>query len=113
MKKLIFLIVLFSSLLIINNLVHSIYSLWQKQEFLVKAQREFAKEKKENEELKEKLKAVESKDFVEKQARNKLLLLRPGESQIIIPNALQASESSKETTQEFKPNWRKWWELFF
>lgn len=113
MKKLIFLIILLSSILIVNNLVRSIYGLWQKQEFLVKAQREFAKEKKENKELKEKLRVVESQDFIEKQARDKLLLLKPGESQVIIPKTLQASQSSKEKSPSLKPNWRKWWELFF
>lgn len=113
MKRLIFLIILLSSILIVNNLVRSIYGLWQKQEFLVKAQKEFAKEKKENEELKEQLKVVESQDFIEKQARDKLLLLKPGESQVIISNTLQASQSSNEKSSSLKPNWRKWWELFF
>ncbi len=40
MKKIVFFVITISSLFIINNLVHSIYNLWQKQDLMVKAKTE-------------------------------------------------------------------------
>lgn len=44
-KKIVFFIILISSLFIINNLVHSIYTLWQKKHLVVDMQAEVEKEK--------------------------------------------------------------------
>lgn len=111
MKKIIFIITIIVSILIINNLVHSIYDLWQKKDLIGKAQQELVRQKQENQKLKSRLSYVESKDFIEKEARDKLLLLKPGEEQVLIlQNLIQEKEiESKDNT----PNWKKWWELFF
>lgn len=114
MKRIIFLASLIASLFVLNSLVRSTSSLWQKQEFLVKAQKELERKKAENEELKKRLSQVQSQEFIEKEARNKLFLVRPGESQVLIPeDLLKASESAKGKSKDQKPNWQKWWELFF
>lgn len=114
MKRIIFLASLIASLFILNSLVRSISSLWSKQELLVKAQKELENKKRENEELKKRLSQAQSQEFIEKEARNRLFLVRPGESQVLIPEELlKASESAKERVNDSKPNWQKWWDLFF
>lgn len=114
MKKILFISTIIASIFIINNLVRSIYTLWNKQDLLVKAEKNLEVKKKENEELKKQLVVVKSPDFVEKEARNKLFMVKPGESQIVIPeDLLKASESAKQRVQDLRPNWKKWWDLFF
>lgn len=64
-------------ILIINGLVHSIYDLWKKQDLVVSAKDELAKEKQKNQELKTQLVYVQSGEFVEEEARNKLFMVKP------------------------------------
>ena len=113
MKKVLFFTVLISSVFIINNLVHSIYDLWQKRDLVTLAQKELAYQKQENQRLKSQLSYVKSKEFVEEEARNKLFLLKPGEQEILISYDLikESTPSAKEKKDE--PNWKKWLKLFF
>lgn len=115
MKKVLFIIALIVSLFFINNLTRSIFNLWQKQSLLEREKKELLKTKEENKRLKEQLSYVQSLEFIEEQARNKLLLLKPEEQRILISNNLTAAtQSGKKRTEEKKEaNWKKWWELFF
>lgn len=68
-----------------------------------------------NKELKLKLSQIKSPEFIEKEARNKLGLAKPGETVIIIPDEkikeiLQASGSAKQA-RLFNP--LGWWRVFF
>ncbi|MCL5019841.1 MAG: septum formation initiator family protein [Patescibacteria group bacterium] len=109
-KKAIFLIVVIVLLLAINNLVRSIYDIWNKQDLLSQAQKELTKEESRNQKLKAELSYVQTQKFIEEEARNKLFLVKPGEQQVLIPNT--ASESSKKQEKQ-TPNWQKWLQLFF
>jgi len=105
MKKVVvfFLIVIF--LLTINNLAHSIYSLWQKQDHLVKARQELKKAKKENRQLREQDRIVSDPQFVEKEARNKLFLTKPGEQIIILPQ--KKLEKKSPRPKQAQSNWQR------
>ncbi len=111
MKKIIFIIAIIISLLIIKNLVFSIYGLWQKQDLFVQAQKETEKEKKRNAELKSSISIAKSPQFIEEQARNKLFLVKPGESEIILPKS--DNKGSSHAQPQNIPNWEKWFRLFF
>ena len=114
MKKIVYVGVIIISIFIINNFVRSIVNLWSKQDILVKAQKELIDKKRKNEDLKKKLSIVQSQDFLEQEARNKLLMVKPGEKQVLISQELlNSTGSAKEKLEENKPNWQKWWELFF
>jgi cell division protein FtsB len=114
MKKTLFFIAVVLSILIINNLVHSIIDLWQKQSFLITASQSLKREEKKNQELQSQLKKVSQKQFVEEQARDKLLLVKPGEETIILPTGMIAQPSSNlQSSASSKPHWQTWWELFF
>lgn len=110
MKKLIFLIILIISLIIIKNLVFSIYGLWQKQDVVIQTQKELEAEKKKNKELKNKLSEANSPQFIEEQARNKLFLVKQGEQEIVLPKTEKKGIFQEKTND--LPNWKKWLNLF-
>ena len=113
MKKILFIVAIVASVFIINSLVRSIYDLWGKQDLITKAQKELDKEKMENRDLRSKLSKAQSSQFVEEEARNKLLLVKPGEQSVIIPQDLLSSSDSARKKVDSRPNFRKWWDLFF
>lgn len=113
-KKIGFFIAVIALLLIINNFIHSLYTLWQKNNLITHAQIELEKEKKENQDLKKQLSEVNNQQFVEEEARDKLFMTKPGEGIILIPtNYLPITPSPRPTPSETQPNWKKWWNLFF
>lgn len=113
MRKLFFFIIVVTSLFIINNLVKSIYSLWQKQDLIVKVKQAVEKEKKKNLQLKQQLISIKSPEFVEQEARDKLFLSKPGEQIIILPSPNPPPQLYKTVEKGSQPAWRKWWNLFF
>lgn len=114
LKKIVFFAIIIISLFVINSFIHSIYNLWQKNDLVVRAKQDLEKEKKENKELKRKLAEVKKPGFVEEEARNKLFLAKPGEGIVIIPTDVLSTSSSKtKKITDSRPNWQKWWELFF
>ena len=62
----------------------------------------------------------QSLDFLEREARNRLNLIKPGERMVILPQN-NSTDVETETKVEEKgkplekprPNWQKWWELLF
>ncbi len=113
MRKLIFFCIILASLIIINNLALSIYSLWQKQDLLITAQKQLKSEKKTNQTLKKQLVKVQSPHFLEEQARDRLLMVKPGEQLVVLPQiSFEPTPSPQKKTQQ-KPNWQKWYDLFF
>lgn len=113
MKRIFFITILLVSLFVINNLVRTIYSLWQKKDLITKAKIAVEKEKKENSMLKKQLEEVNKPGFVEEQARDKLFMGKQGEQVILLSkDALQAAKEKKESAKP-QPYWRQWWKLFF
>ena len=114
LKKIVFFGIIIASFFVMNSLVHSIYTLWQKNELVTEATSELQKEKKENQTLKKKIAEVKKPQFVEEEARNKLFLAKPGEGVLVIPSEYaHAHPSSAPKPPDFRPNWQKWWETFF
>lgn len=112
MKKGIFLIIVIVLLVIINNLLHSTFDLWHKQDLLASAQKQLDAEKLKNSKLKAELTYAQTQSFLDETARNKLFLIKPGEQEVLISKDL-----IKTTTNNIKgenvPNWQKWMKLFF
>ncbi len=112
-KKVFYFAIIIILLIIINNLAQSLYGVWQKKDLIVQTKARLDKEKKENEELKKKVGNASRPGFVEEEARNKLFLVRPGEEVVLIPSGALGKTPPKPATQDTRPNWRKWWEVFF
>lgn len=109
MKKFLFIIIVLILLVIINNLVRSMYDAWQKKDFITQAQKELSFQKQENQRLKSALSYSKTSEFIEKQARDKLFMVKKGEQKILIPQEEKETEVKKENL----PNWQQWWNLFF
>jgi cell division protein FtsB len=113
-KKIAYFTIIIVLLLTINDLAHSIYSIWQKQDLIVQAQQDLTTEKNENNELKKQIAQVNKPQFIESEARDKLLLAKPGEGVIMIPsNQLDIPSTVTTKTVDTRPNWQKWWNVFF
>lgn len=110
MKRILYLAAIIILLLIINGLAHSIYDLWSKKDLITEANRKLKAEELRNQKLKGELSYVQTQEFIESEARNKLFLAKPGEKEVIIPPVIQKDNPK---SQPQKPNWQKWWELFF
>ena len=88
------------------------YDVWQKRDFITQAQKELDFQKQENQRLKSALSYSQTTEFIEKQARDKLFMVKEGEQKVLIP---QESDNSNENPPAGGniPNWKKWWNLFF
>lgn len=112
MKKVLFIIVVIVCLVIINNLVRSIHSIWQKNSLATDAQRELNYQKQESERLKSELSYVQTQEFIEKEARDKLFMGKSKES-IVLGAQDQDAQNLSNNKKHNKPNWKKWLGLFF
>ena len=75
--------------------------------------------KAENRRLQTKLEEVQTDEFVEKEAREKLGYGREGETVLILPKqdnaqgpVMPAGRQVLSTQEPEIPNWRKWWKLY-
>ena len=109
MKKIFFLATIVVSIIIINSLVKSIYDLWHKEDLVIGAMQELKEQKIENERLKERLSYVKTDEFIEEEVRNKLFMVKPGESEVIIPKELIEAKPAEILPDP--PNWKKWIDL--
>ena len=112
-KKIAYFAVIIILLLTINDLANSIYTIWQKKDLVIQAQKDLDTQKKENQELKKAIVQVNQPQFIESEARDKLLLTKPGEGVIIIPNDQLNLPPSSTKPIDTRPNWKKWLDFFF
>lgn len=110
MKKVLFIITVVILIVIVNNLVHSIYDIWQKKDFVTQAEKILSFQKQQNQKLKSELSYSQTSEFIEKEARDKLFMVKKGEQRVLL------SKGSEEAVKEKKdndPNWKQWLGLFF
>ena len=113
MRKLIAIGILIFEVYLIITFSRSIWDLWKKQGEMEIARSKVATLKQENNKLKSQLEYVQTDEFVEKEAREKLNYVKPGEAIVVIPDSvLQAATASAAPTPPL-PNWQQWLRLFF
>ena len=112
MKKGFFILVVVLMLLIIQGLLSSIFTLWNKQDVLTSAKQELQREELQNKNLKNRLSYVQSNQFVEEEAHNKLFLAKPGQQEVLISPDLIAKDQTQAKIENI-PNWQRWINLFF
>ena len=98
-------------LFVIVNLIKSNLELTGRQGFIRGRERKLAEVEKYNLELKERIVQTQQPDYIERQARNLLGLVLPGEVPVLVqkPEATTSSQINSENI----PNWKAWWKLFF
>lgn len=115
-KKIIFTAIILISVFIAYNLITQIFQALHSGDRLSLAAETLYKLEVENKRLKERLERIRTDEFIVEQARNKLGLVKKGETLIIIPEdkinqVLGASQSAQK--QERLPNWVGWFRLFW
>lgn len=102
------------------SLSRSVWRLWRKQDVVGERQVVLEREKAVNDRLKKELEEAKTPAFVEREAREKLGMVKEGETVVIMPNppAGEAgdklpmpNERAEEKTAEAISNWKKWWRL--
>lgn len=100
------------SLILIVTLSESIWSVWQKGDVVRERQAELARIEAENEALKKQLAESQSLDFIEREAREKLGLSKPGEAVVLMPSATEEARMLEDLGKSV-PNWQQWRRLLF
>ncbi len=114
MKKVLFFLLLIAALIISNSLISSIITLWQKKNLVIEAQKQLDFQKQDNMRLKAQISYAQTPHFIEEQARNKLLLIKPNEEEILLPVATPSGDSiDLKGSDPNVPVWQQWATLFF
>lgn len=87
-----------------------VIKLWKTGGLVAEAQKEVQDLQEEQKELSAKLAYVNSPEFVEKEARDKLGYGREGETILILPDQNSVPSNASATAGE--ANWKKWWDLY-
>jgi cell division protein FtsB len=116
-QKILSFLILVVGLVLIVNLSRQIVSSWRAGERIERAQRKVEEARQENRELKEELRYVQSDEFLEREARDKLHMVKEGEMIVVVPKEvveeeLDRARREKEVPEEI-PNWKLWKEAFF
>ena len=98
------------SLILVYNLSLSIIDLWTRKDIVSSRRSALTQVEQKNAQLKEKLSVAESPEFVEKQAREKLGMVKPGETLVLI--GADSAGDQVNTKPLNIPNWLAWWRLF-
>ena len=81
---------------------------------IAKLKKEVTKFETENQDLKNSQDHSKSENFMEKEARTKLNLQKPGEKVVFIDRQSQiASKSEEVESSGYWANLKKWWQIFF
>jgi cell division protein DivIC len=94
------------------GIVRSVYTLSQKKGIIAERQRVLRGLIAQNSQLNEQLREATSPAFIEQAARDKLGLVRPGETVVIMDKSKILNPNNPNNPQELPP-WKQWWSLFF
>jgi len=94
------------------GVVRSVYTLSKKKGIVAERQQVLAELTAKNEELHQQLEEATSPAFIEQAARDKLGLVREGETVVIMDKSQITNLNDQERSQEL-PSWKQWWSLFF
>ncbi len=90
----------------------NIWRLWKLGGSVTTAQREVDSAAALNGQLKSQLQYVQSPEFVEKEARDKLGYGKAGETIVVVPEQEQNSNFQITNSQKSEPNWKQWLSLY-
>jgi cell division protein FtsB len=114
-KKIIFSVVILGAVILALNILNQINTTLRSSDRL-SAQAEIVYQlEAKNRELKKKFSKIQTEEFIEQQARDKLGLGKDGETVVIIPeDKLKMVMGASQSAQiERLPNWLGWFRVFF
>lgn len=110
-KTIILVTIIIVLLLVIKNIATSIASLRQNSQIVISLKQQEIEEKEKKRFLEQQLKYVDTNEYIEQTAREKLGMVKQGEHIVLAPPTVEEEETTK--TIEYIPNWKKWWNIFF
>ncbi|MBI2029492.1 septum formation initiator family protein [Candidatus Gottesmanbacteria bacterium] len=99
---------------LVISLVRSIADLWQKGSLFEKEEQRFAKARLDHEQLLSEYDKIQSPQYVEQQARDKLGLTKEGEVVVVLPQKPEAKPPNiidAKVELSSLPIWRQWIEV--
>ena len=106
------LLILIGGILAIISFSSSIRSLLKKDDLFIQKEEKLEELKNKNWQLEQTLKEVQSEEFIEKEAREKLGMGKNGEIVVILSES-KNQKIKKSKNQKELENWKKWYNLFF
>ena len=101
-------------ILVVFGLARGVWDLWMKRMIALERQNELLAVEKEHQNLLDRLTEATGSAFIEKIAREKLGLVKPGETVLIMPKAEERRINGKpDSDEQLVPNWKQWLRLFF
>lgn len=107
------LIILVIGFYLLVNVGKRVYDLYRTTDRLTQTDSKLNEIKDKNDQLKKELAFRQSDFFVEKEAREKLNLAKPGEKVAVIAGQEQVYIGQNKTQEIKVPNWQKWYQFFF
>ena len=109
-----YLIFIFIILLIVG-LIKDIWQLSHADDRVKQVEEKLAKAKQEKQEFNDKLKYYQSEEFLETQIRDKLQMVKPGETIVVLPEEITNTSDEIKPPKDMKElsNWQKWLKLFW
>lgn len=111
-NKLIQLILGIAAIMLVVNVVHTWINLEKRGDIVKETAGRLEKSKQQKENLERELARVQSQEYIEKEARDKLNLGREGEVVLLLPT-ISTNQGPTPTPLQDVPNWQRWWKLFF
>lgn len=99
-------------ILLILSLMGSIIHVWNKKDVVSDRKQVLSRVEAEHERLKQKLSEAQSQPFIEREAREKLGLVKPGEVIVLVGQSSSSASRGIQTGAALS-HWRQWWKLFF
>lgn len=99
-------------LVIAARQVISVWRLWKSGEQVRLAQAQVSQAEEKNQSLKTRLAEVDTPEFIEREAREKLGYSKEGEVILILPNQNANPNSQISNPIDNIPNWKQWWDLY-
>jgi len=112
-RKPIQILIIIVGIILIVSLSRSILKMFKARDELKLAEQKIEELQKEAASLTEKKKFYQSEEFIEQEARNKLNMVKEGETVVVLPPNVKEILGEKEVQpQTSVPNWRQWLNLF-
>ena len=94
------------------GIIKSVYTLSQKKGIIAERQQVLIALTAKNRQLQEELREATGTAFIEQAARDKLGLVREGETVVIMDTSQITNPNTQKSPSEV-PSWKQWWRLFF
>ena len=99
--------------IIVFNLTTNVIRLWQKRGGLAEEEKKLKELQVQNSKLRTQLEYVQSEEFIEKEAREKLGWAKKREEVWMLPKVIKDIKGTEDTEEAKEENWKKWVKLFF